>query len=434
VLGTHYDPDEMEPTFTIDDVLLRRFGWVRAVGGGAYIVAVLVLWALLGSQVWPLALGVPVLAVVTTAYFVQSVRYPRTSVIASLIADALVLGGAVAYLGGTGSGMVMIYSIVVVSAGILLGPAAAMGFTTFTMGLGALQLVFEQIGFEPALLALPPLETRLPVFLVSLAGLASVGYLTANYASRLHELIAEAGHEAEAVRVRGRRRRSFVRQASADVRRPLGDLEAVADELEEAGDGLSDPQRRRLAARLRIGVTMLEAEVALLADVGSMDESAEARPEPVLLSRAVEDCIVGLGDRLHGYVVDLDLGPIKVVGDRRATRRVVFNLLENVVEHTPVGTTVRVQGRTTAHRAVLILTDDGPGVPSELAGRLFAPPDKGGGPRVGLPLVRELCESMGAEVRHEPAPHGGARFFVSFRLAPSGAPSADDEPTTNPTT
>jgi two-component system, OmpR family, sensor kinase len=90
---------------------------------------------------------------------------------------------------------------------------------------------------------------------------------------------------------------------------------------------------------------------------------------------------------------------------------------------------VRIRGVATAHLAVLVVTDDGPGVPAPAAGRLFDPPDEGGVPRVGLPLVRELCESMGAQVRYEPAPTGGARFLVSFKLAPGGAPSHDDGPT-----
>jgi hypothetical protein len=50
-----------------------------------------------------------------------------------------------------------------------------------------------------------------------------------------------------------------------------------------------------------------------------------------------------------------------------------------------------------------------------------------GQPAVGLPLVRELCEAMGAECRYERAPSGGARFMVAFKLAPTSAPSADDD-------
>lgn len=412
---------------TPDDVLLRRFGLVRAVGGAAYFLGVAVLFGIFGTEAWPLALGVPVLAVVTTAYFKQSAAYPRTAVIASLLADALVLGGAVAFFGGTGSGLVMLYTIVVVSAGILLGPGAALAFTVFTTILGVLQLGLEQLGLHPALLHRPELGERVPILLVSLAGVVSTGYLSATYASRLHELIAEAGQKAESVRRRGHRRRSFAQQASVDVRSPLHDIEEVAETLDEGWASLDDDGRRRLAARLRMGAAKLDAEVAQLTDVDLVDETG-MRLEPVLLRRVVEDCVVALGPRLDPYDLHLDFGHVKVVADGRAARRIVSNLLENVVEHTPAGTRVAVTTAAGGGHGVLVVSDDGPGIPPAAAQRLFDPPDAGGGPRVGLPLVAELAEAMGAEVRHEPGPKRGARFLVAFRLSPAAAPSADDEP------
>lgn len=411
---------------TPDDVLLRRFGLVRAVGGAAYFVAVGVLWGIFGAEVWPLLLGVPVLAVVTTAYFKKSQAYPRTAVVASLVADALVLGGAVSFMGGSGSGLIMLYTIVVVSAGILLGPVAALAFTAFTALLAFLQLGLEQLGLHPALLHRPELAERVPILLVSVAGVLSVGYLSATYASRLHELIALAGEEAEQARRRGRRRQSFVRQASVDVRSPLSDLEEVAQLLDHGWGDLGEAERRRLAARLRSGVTKLDAEVAQLTDLGTIDES-DLRLEPVRLRRVVDDCVVALAGRLDAYPLTVDMDEVKVVADGRAARRMVYNLLENVADHTPPGTSARVHAVTTAGHGVLVVTDDGAGISSAAAHRLFDPPDEGGGPRVGLPLVAQLASAMGAEVRYEPAPSGGARFLLSFRLSPAGAPSADDD-------
>nr|MBA3373153.1 sensor histidine kinase [Euzebyaceae bacterium] len=99
----------------------------------------------------------------------------------------------------------------------------------------------------------------------------------------------------------------------------------------------------------------------------------------------------------------------------------------------------------TAGHGVLVVSDNGPGVPESARERLFDPPaatpwaaspwavarqasQPGGARRVGLPLVGELCTAMGARIRQETPAAGGARFLVAFRLAPSAAPSADDEP------
>jgi two-component system, OmpR family, sensor kinase len=416
---------ELARLHTPDNVLLRRFGIVRAVGGLTYIAAVVVLFGIFGWAVWPLALGVPVLAVVTTAYFFKSAQYPRLAVAVSLVADASVLGGAIAFFGGTGSGLVMLYSIVVVSAGILLGPGAAAGFTVFTAFLGVLQIIMEEIAFPPALLHRPDLDERIPILLVSLAGLASIGYLAANYASRLHDLIAEAGAEFEAARHRRSRRRTFVEHAWADVQAPLVDVEAVAEVLDTAAGDLDEEQRRTLAARLRMSATQLDAEAAQLFELGVLDTIEDTRPKPVHLRRVVDDCVVALGGRLHDHVLEVDVPKLKVVGHRRAARRVVLNLLENIVEHTPPGTTARITAVASAGQGVLVVTDDGPGIPPEAAGRLFDASGTGT-PRVGLPLVAELCQAMGAQIRYEPAAGGGSRFMVGFKLAPTGAPDPDD--------
>lgn len=415
----------MDVLLTPDEVLLRRFGYVRAVGGGAYIAAVAVLFVLYGLQVWPLLLGVPVLAVVTTWYFRKFGAVPRTVVTVSLLADTIVLGGAVAYVGGTGSGLVMVYAIVIVSSGILLGPAAARAFTALCLTLGLLQLGLEQAGSPPALLHRPELGDRVPVLLIGLGVLASVGFLTATYASRLHELIALAGMEAEAVRSRGRRRRELLRHVARDAEAPLRELEAVAEALERPEPGADE--RRKLAARLRVGVSRVAGEVAKLADVGAMDETADHRPEPVSLAGVVRDVVVALGDRLERYEVDLDLPDTRAVAYRRAANRVVYNLLENVVDHTPQGTTVRVTLRTSGSSVVLAVADDGPGVPVERRGHLFDARRAGADPTVGLPLVAELCRDMRARVRYEPAPSGGSRFFVVFRLAPAAPPGRAED-------
>jgi signal transduction histidine kinase len=331
--------------------------------------------------------------------------------------------------------LVSLYAITIVSAGILLGPSAALTFTAISVGLSLAQLGFEELGVTPTLLHRPELGDRLPVLLISLACLGSIGYLTATYASRLHDLVAEAGQEAVAVRDRGRRRRSFIAQAARDVQEPLRDLDAVAEILEARWDDLREAERQRLAARLRLGVTRLDAEVAQLADVGTLDAAGDARPEPVFLRRVVDDCVVGLGDRLEGWNLVLDVPPIKVAGNRRAARRGVLALLENVVEHTPAGTTVKVTALATAGHGVLVVSDDGPGIPAEVKDGMFSttPEDSPPGQeRVGLPLVAELCAGMGAEVRHETPADGGTRFLVAFRLAPAGAPTPDDPPAGDP--
>jgi signal transduction histidine kinase len=415
-----------------DEVLLGRFGLVRIAGGAAYTVAVAVLFALYGARVWPLLLGVPVLAAVTVWHVRRSPRAPRLTTVGSLAVDAVVLSGAAGLVGGTGSGTVMLHTIIIVSAGILLGPLAAAAFTGVGVLAGLGQLALEQLGVGPVVLARPELADRATILAISLGVVASVGVLTATYASRLHELVAEAGAEAEVVRRRGKRRRQLVRRASIDVAAPLRELDAVAEQLgasREWPDAWDAQARERVAARLRMSVARVDAEVGRLADLGVLDADADAPPQPLSLRRVITDCVVALGERLDSHTLAVEAPhEVKVLGDPRGARRVVLTLLENFVEHTPLGSHARVRLVATGSHGVMVLTDDGPGVPAERADSLFEAPEDRSAARVGLPLAAELCRQMGARCRYEPAANGGARFIVSFRLAPSAAPTADGEP------
>ncbi len=403
-----------------DEVLLRRFGQVRAVGGAAYAAATALCFAVYGSRVWPLLTGVAVLTVVTTAYFVFRQVEPRRAVALSLVADAIVLAGAIALLGGAGAGLIGLYAIVVVSAGIMLGTGAAASFTALVVVLAVAQLFFEGMVVEPSVLYRPDLEIRVPVLLLSLAGVASVGYLTSTYAGRLHELVSEAGAHAADVRAAGRRRTAIVERASRAVARPLEEVEEVVGRLAQADVALPLVEQRRLADRLRVALLRLDGEVAQLADAGLMEASEPARPTALRLDRVVADAVTALDNRLAEHEVVDETDPLTVLAAPREARRVVWNLLENVIEHTPVGTTVRLATRRAGSHGVLAVTDDGPGVPPQSVPTLFDP-DGSHGPRIGLPLVRELCAEMGAEIGYEPPRAGGARFLVSFRLAPGVA-------------
>jgi two-component system, OmpR family, sensor kinase len=408
----------------LDQDLLRRFALVRVVGGTLYVFAALFTVLIQGLRVWPLLAGAVVLSAVTFRFFTSNWQHPRRLVMTSLLADTVALYGAIASVGGTSAGLVGLYAIVLVSAGILLGTRETLALTVLTVTLGLVQLIAEQLGFEPPLLYQPDLESRLTVLLLSLAGLVSVGYLATSYADRLHELIAQAGQRAEDARRRGARRHEFVQRAARDVRLPLEALEEVAEALEVQGDGLEE--REALALRLRAAATRLDTEIAQLADVGTLDLAVAGRLAPVPLKEVVDACVLALGDRLAPYQVELEVAPIKVLGHMPSVRRVVYNLLENVVEHTPAGTAVSVRTRTTAGAGVLVVTDDGPGVPPEQLGTLFEGGEEGA--TVGLPLVRELCEQMDATIRIErPRSGRGARFLVAFRLAPRGAPTPEEQ-------
>jgi two-component system OmpR family sensor kinase len=108
--------------------------------------------------------------------------------------------------------------------------------------------------------------------------------------------------------------------------------------------------------------------------------------------------------------------------------RLTMNLLENALRHTPAGTQIQISTASSDGEATLIVEDNGPGVPDELAPTLFerfvrGAGDSGGSFGLGLAIVKAVAESHGGSVALEPARSGGGARFV-VRLPASRAPVA----------
>jgi signal transduction histidine kinase len=105
--------------------------------------------------------------------------------------------------------------------------------------------------------------------------------------------------------------------------------------------------------------------------------------------------------------------------DETKLRRVFHNIARNAAEAMPGGGHFAVNVRLDGDTLELRFTDDGPGIPPELEGRLFEPfstANKPGGTGLGLAMVKKIAEEHRGTVACESSP-AGTRFV--FRI-PAG--------------
>ena len=117
-----------------------------------------------------------------------------------------------------------------------------------------------------------------------------------------------------------------------------------------------------------------------------------------------------------------DLPPVRF--DRDALLQVLFNLVDNALKYARDASdrTVRIEARAEQGGVRVAVRDSGPGVPESQLSRIFEPFYRSGdeltrtaqGAGIGLALVRELSERMGAALRGVNASGGG--FEVSLLL------------------
>ena len=116
-------------------------------------------------------------------------------------------------------------------------------------------------------------------------------------------------------------------------------------------------------------------------------------------------------------------GAVPINGDAVRLRQVAANLVDNACKYTPAGGRIDVRVGVDGGRAVLTLSDNGPGVPESEQARIWERLYRGDKSRseaglgLGLSLVRAVVVAHGGEVAVRNAPAGGAVFEVRLPLS-----------------
>ena len=218
--------------------------------------------------------------------------------------------------------------------------------------------------------------------------------------------------------------RAFISDAAHELRSPLTALRLQLQLLDRAPD-----ETERLEARARLGAAVERAihlVEQLLTLARSEPQDAAMELEKVDLAAAAADAIRDTHDLALARKIDLGLEAppgLYVQGDREALRTLVRNLVDNAVRYTPPGGTVQVRCWSAAQRAILEVSDTGPGIPAEEKQRVFdrfyrraAAQEDGTG--LGLAIVKAIAERHSARIELGEALGGGLRVALSFALAP----------------
>jgi signal transduction histidine kinase len=110
--------------------------------------------------------------------------------------------------------------------------------------------------------------------------------------------------------------------------------------------------------------------------------------------------------------------PALARGDEGRVLQVLRVLVDNALRHTPAGSTVTLCTETTPWGASIIVSDNGPGIPSELLERVFerfyrGPGAAARGSGLGLAIARELAERMEGRLLVTSGPEG-TRFALEL--------------------
>ena len=173
-----------------------------------------------------------------------------------------------------------------------------------------------------------------------------------------------------------------------------------------------------LAGEISASAGRISRLVGAMKEYTFMDQASSPEADVV---QGIENTLTVLGHKLRGVSVarEYEEGLPRVPGPGGELNEVWTNLLDNAADAVAGGGSVGVRAFREGEAVVVEVTDDGPGIPPEVRGRVFEPffttKDVGSGAGLGLDVARRVVAGRGGEIGVESGPEG-TRFVVRLPL------------------
>ncbi len=258
-------------------------------------------------------------------------------------------------------------------------------------------------------------------YLVTFAVMICAAVLIGSLAERLARLAGEA----EAARVRAETeelRSSILSSVSHDLRSPIGVVLGAATTLLDERTLLAPDQRTELTATIRDEASRLARLVSNLLDMSRVDAPGlEVVAEWVPVEELVGAALSRLDARLSAREVIIRVpSTVLVLVDPVLFDLVLVNLLENVLKHTPEGSPIEIDARSSADAVTIDVADRGPGIPRGSEARVFEKFVRAGGATggvgLGLAICRGIARAHGGTITASNREGEGAVFRVTLPL------------------
>lgn len=246
-------------------------------------------------------------------------------------------------------------------------------------------------------------------------------------ARAFNEMAATIEAQVHALEQTDELRRTLVADLSHDLRTPLTSTRGYVERMQERAGTLSEEAQQQYLVAILNNILQLERLAGQLNDLSRLDVGHTApRFESFPVAELVQDIAMAFRPQAEERGIRLQTvdGPELpwVDGDVRLVERALSNLLENALQNTPAGGTVRLQLQEMEGWVDVRVTDTGRGIPADeipLVPQRFyraerSRDDASGGWGLGLTISREIAELHGStlQIRSQI----GEGTTVSFRL------------------
>ena len=221
----------------------------------------------------------------------------------------------------------------------------------------------------------------------------------------------------------------YVQTFTHEIKSPLSAIRGAAELLQEAG--MPPEERERFLANIGRESERIQQLVDRMMELTALETRRVLdQVQPVALGALLREAAQGVAPAAarRGVVIDVqglreDLGEVHADGDPLLLRQAVGNLLDNAIDFSPEGGTVRLSLRLQGRRGVIAVRDQGPGIPAYAQAQVFQkfyslarPHSQKKSTGLGLAFVREIAALHGGSIALGNAEGGGAQATLTLPL------------------
>jgi len=237
----------------------------------------------------------------------------------------------------------------------------------------------------------------------------------------------------EELRQADRMRRELVANVSHDLRSPIASIQGYLETVSMKDGSLPGEKRQRYVDTALKNTQRLNTLVSELFDLSKLEtEQVEPTVEPFPMAELVQDVVMQYRPQAEEQCVDLRAEPPeqsdRVEGDIALLERALSNLIDNAIQYTPKGGTVRVQVLHEGSRVRVAVQDTGPGIPEDDLPHIFERSYRveksrdrdNGGAGLGLAIGKTILELHDSTLEVESTVGEGTIFSFSLPVETVG--------------
>jgi len=247
-----------------------------------------------------------------------------------------------------------------------------------------------------------------------------------NLSKGVNAMLARIDEQFQSLQHADRQRRELLTHLSHDLRTPLSSLHGFLEVINKPDSQLNEPEQRHYLNLAMDNCQQLKQLIEQIFELANLEcGQVKIQSETFNLGELIYDCVAKLALTAQSAGISLKVIPeicdFTVTADIAKLERVLTNLIENAIRHTPNSGEITVKVSQQSDQLYVAVSDTGVGIHEDELNAIFEPhyqarnSIKRGSTGLGLAICKQLLTLMDSEINVKSTLGKGSEF--RFNLA-----------------